>query len=846
VIKFIIEKIIGTRNKKELKKYDKKLSLINSFADEFTNKSDDELKQRFEEIKNSIVDGDINNVMGEVFALVREASTRVLKLRHYDVQLVGGMVLNDGRIAEMKTGEGKTLVATLPAILNALSGDSVHIVTVNDYLAKRDSKDMVPLYEFFGLSVGVILSDGQEYEDRVNSYKCDIVYGTNNEFGFDYLRDNMKYDDEHIMQKKHSFAIVDEVDSILIDEARTPLIISGPTKNKLENYSKANIVALSLTKDTHFSVDEKNRVILVNEQGFEKAELEFDVKNLYDMENSHLAHHLDQALKANHLFEKDKDYVLQNNEIIIIDEFTGRLSEGRRYSDGLHQALEAKEGVVIQEESQTLADITFQNYFRMYDKLSGMTGTAQTEATEFLEIYNLEVISIPTNVDVLRKDKNDLIFKSHREKFEAVIGKIKSLHKTGQPILVGTASIEQSEQLHNLLKQSKIAHSVLNAKQHTKEAHIIEQAGKKGAVTIATNMAGRGVDIKINREVNDLGGIFILGTERHESRRIDNQLRGRSGRQGDNGESQFYLSLEDSLLRIFGSDKIKNIMEKMGIEDGEHIESSLVTRSVENAQKKVENMNFESRKHLLEFDDVSNEQRKVVYSFRRNIIANKVNIHEKVLNNLKTYLEHTFEKCDILEGGGDEDFDIDKLKSILLEELRLEIEFNEKTYEDIFKKTETIINKQYQDKLSDFSDEQISELERMMYLQTLDTLYREHLYQMDLIKTGIGLRGYNQKDPLTEYKRESFSLFEEFILRSKIDTFKTLFLVQLTREQEIPNILDEVNDDEISLTRSIQQEIKKAKKPPRNSPCPCGSKKKYKHCCGKSGPKVGVLANNKE
>ncbi len=843
MLKFIIEKIIGTRNKKELKKYGKKLNSINSFSEDFSNKSDDELKARFLEIKKSIIDNDLESVMPEVFALIREASTRVLGLRHYDVQLIGGMVLNDGRIAEMKTGEGKTLVATLPAILNALSGHSVHIVTVNDYLAKRDSEDMIPLYEFFSLSVGVILGNGQESETRMDSYQCDIVYGTNNEFGFDYLRDNMKYDDKSIMQKKHSFAIVDEVDSILIDEARTPLIISGPTKNKLDNYHKANLVSFSLKKDVHFTVDEKNRVILVNEEGFERAELEFEVKNLYDMENSHLAHHLDQALKANYLFEKDKDYVVQNNEIIIIDEFTGRLSEGRRYSDGLHQALEAKEGVIIQEESQTLADITFQNYFRMYDKLAGMTGTAQTEATEFLDIYNLDVISIPTNVPVLRKDKNDLIFKSNKEKFEAVIEKIKSLHKTGQPILVGTASIEQSEHLHSLLKKSKIAHSVLNAKQHTKEAHIIEQAGKKGAVTIATNMAGRGVDIKISEEVNEIGGVFILGTERHESRRIDNQLRGRSGRQGDNGESQFYLSLDDSLLRIFGSDKIKNIMNKMGVDEGEHIESSLVTKSVENAQKKVETMNFESRKHLLEFDDVSNEQRKIVYSFRRNIISNKIDIHEKVLENLKEYVLHTFDKCDIIDGGDGEDYDIDKLKSLLLEEAHIEIDFSEKSYEDLFEKLVSILDGEYHKKLEKFSDEQIGELERMIYLQTLDTLYREHLYQMDLIKTGIGLRGYNQKDPLTEYKRESFNLFEEFILRSKLDTFKALFLVQLQVEQEIPNILNEVDESEMSLTRNMDEKNKPAKKPQRNSACPCGSGKKYKQCCGKSGPKVGAFAN---
>ncbi|WP_334096403.1 preprotein translocase subunit SecA, partial [Helicobacter typhlonius] len=554
------------------------------------------------------------------FAITREASKRVLGMRHFDVQLIGGMALNDGRIAEMKTGEGKTLVATLAVCLNALCGRGVHVVTVNDYLANRDAKELEPLYNFLGFEVGIITSEVRDDNERLQAYACDIVYGTNNEFGFDYLRDNMKYDLSQKVQGEHYFAIIDEVDSILIDEARTPLIISGPVNRTLEHYQLANSVAQKLKNEEDFSIDEKNRVILLNEEGIKKAESLFKVDNLYSIENAALSHHLDQALKANYLFIKDKDYVVQNDEVVIVDEFTGRLSEGRRFSEGLHQAIEAKEKVDIKEESQTLADITFQNYFRLYEKLSGMTGTAQTEASEFLQIYNLEVVSIPTNVPVQRKDLNDLIYKSEKEKFNAVIDKIQELYKKGQPVLVGTASIEKSEILHELLKKHRIPHTVLNAKQHTKEAEIIKDAGVKGAVTIATNMAGRGVDIKINDEIRELGGLYIIGTERHESRRIDNQLRGRAGRQGDPGISQFYLSLEDSLLRIFGSDKIKGIMERLGLKEGEHIESGLVTRSVESAQKKVENLHFESRKHLLEYDDVANEQRKAVYKLRNELL----------------------------------------------------------------------------------------------------------------------------------------------------------------------------------------------------------------------------------
>ena len=613
-----VKKIFRNKNDRLIGHYKKEIKKINALEAKYQALSDENLQKVFNSIKQQVQEAKnpesaLIKALPLSFAFTREASKRVLGMRHFDVQLIGGIALHEGKIAEMKTGEGKTLVATLPVCLNAMLGKGVHIVTVNDYLAQRDAETMRPLYEFLGYSVGIIIGGNYDDSNRLAQYSCDIVYGTNNEFGFDYLRDNMKYDYNQKVQKNHHFAIVDEVDSILIDEARTPLIISGPANKVLENYKIANEVALKLKEEKDYTIDEKNRVILLTEEGISHAEKLFNIDNLYSIENAILAHHLDQALKANNLFKKDKDYVLRDGEVVIVDEFTGRLSEGRRFSEGLHQALEAKEGVKIKEESQTLADITYQNYFRLYDKLAGMTGTAQTEASEFLQIYNLEVVSIPTNLPIQRKDLNDLIYKTEKEKFKALVEKIVELHKKGQPILVGTASIEKSEKIHELLKSQRIPHSVLNAKHHAQEAEIIKDAGNKGAVTIATNMAGRGVDIKINDEVRQLGGLYIIGTERHESRRIDNQLRGRSGRQGDPGTSQFYLSLEDPLLRIFGSDKIKNIMDKLGLDEGEHIESKLVTRSVENAQKKVENMHFEARKHLLEYDDVANEQRKAIH-----------------------------------------------------------------------------------------------------------------------------------------------------------------------------------------------------------------------------------------
>jgi len=776
------------------------------------------------------------------------------------------MVLNEGRIAEMKTGEGKTLVATLPVILNAMSGKGVHVVTVNDYLAKRDATQMGELYNFLGLSVDVILSGGYDDEVRQAAYNADITYGTNSEFGFDYLRDNMKFEASQKVQRGHNFVIVDEVDSILIDEARTPLIISGPTNRTLDGYIRADQVAKQLTRGTpadpnvpgskptgDFIVDEKNRTIMITEAGISKAEKLFGVENLYNLENAVLSHHLDQALKAHNLFEKDVHYVVKDGEVVIVDEFTGRLSEGRRFSEGLHQALEAKEGVKIQEESQTLADTTYQNYFRMYKKLAGMTGTAQTEATEFSQIYNLDVISIPTNVPVKRIDQNDLIYKTQNEKFKAVIDEIKKAHEKGQPVLVGTASIERSEVLHEMLKKAGIPHSVLNAKNHEKEAEIIAQAGVKGAVTIATNMAGRGVDIRINDEVRDLGGLYIIGTERHESRRIDNQLRGRAGRQGDPGMSRFYLSLEDNLLRIFGSDRIKAIMDRLGIDEGESIESRMVTRAVENAQKKVESLHFEARKHLLEYDDVANEQRKTIYKYRDELLDKNYDMSEKIAQNRVEYATNLLDTAEIFHGGLKDDYDIKNLCSIILADCGEEIDENELKgleYNELVEKIAQILEVRYNEKMSVLNEEQRKDIEKILYLQVLDNAWREHLYQMDILKTGIGLRGYNQKDPLVEYKKESYNLFMELVGRLKTESVKTLQIVRFKsreeQEEQARMMLEasqNAENEPLSYNNQGEEEnFTPEKKIPRNAPCPCGSGKKYKDCHGKSGPKKGIFA----
>ena len=917
----LFKAIFGTQNSRLLKKYQKQVAIINALEAKFQPLSDAELQAAFSEIVCLIRAGETTKEakLNEVFAITREASKRVMNMRHFDVQLIGAMVLCDGKIAEMKTGEGKTLVATLAAVLNATDGKGVHVVTVNDYLAKRDATLMGRLYNFLGLSVGVAISGEYDDQKRKEAYDCDITYGTNSEFGFDYLRDNMKFSADSKVQREHNFVIVDEVDSILIDEARTPLIISGPTNRNLDGYIKANEVAKKLVKGEapktpqdkatgDFVVDEKNRNIMLTEMGIAKAEGLFGVDNLYDLENASLSHYLDQALKAHHLFEKDVQYVVKDGEIVIVDEFTGRLSEGRRFSEGMHQALEAKEGVEIQQESQTLADITYQNYFRMYNKISGMTGTAQTEATEFSQIYKLDVVTIPTNVPVIRKDLNDLIYKTEREKFNAVIAEVKKIHATGQPVLIGTASIEKSEILHALLVKEKIAHNVLNAKNHEKEAQIIENAGSKGAVTVATNMAGRGVDIRINDEVKALGGLYIIGTERHESRRIDNQLRGRSGRQGDPGVSRFYLSLEDNLLRIFGGDKIKMIMERLGIAEGDSIESRFVTNAVEKAQKKVENMYFESRKHILEFDDVANEQRKTIYRYRNELLDPQTNILERNKENTHILALHFLTRGQIFESDSPQTYDLDGLIAIIASDIGVEFDKEDLQgleYAELSQFITDALLEIYEEKISVFDATQRGEIERVLYLQVLDNGWREHLYQMDILKTGIGLRGYNQKDPLTEYKKESYNLFMELIERLKIQSARILQVVRFGEQTEAvkakPAANGALNSPKAAPTSAPQaaqrqlatapqntpatsqntpatsqntpatsptaapkplsspsslpkQEVRpqsvakpqgfgvKVKaKVAKNDPCPCNSGKKYRDCCGKMGPKRGVL-----
>jgi preprotein translocase subunit SecA len=868
-------KIFGTQNDKIVKAYLKRVQNINALEAHYEAMDDDALKSAFEALKTSVKSNEksLDDVLYDSFAITREVSKRTLGLRHYDVQMVGGMVLHDGDIAEMKTGEGKTLVATLAVVLNAMKAEGLHIVTVNDYLASRDSLEMRPLYEFLGYSVGCLTADIHEDMARKAQYQADITYGTNNEYGFDYLRDNMKVRAEEKVQRAHHYAIIDEVDSILIDEARTPLIISGPTQRDHNHYAKADTIAKQMERGEKletkagedekttgdFIVDEKNRTIVMTEDGLQKAQDLFEVENLYSLENAALSHHLDQALKAHYIFENDVDYVVQNNEIIIVDEFTGRLSEGRRYSEGLHQALEAKEGVEIQEESQTLAEITYQNYFRLYQKLAGMTGTAQTEATEFAQIYNLDVISIPTNVPIARDDKNDLIYNTEREKLDAVVRRVRELHAKGQPVLIGTASIEKSEMIDARLKAEKIPHNMLNAKNHAQEAEIIMNAGQKGAVTVATNMAGRGVDIKINDEVRELGGLMILGTERHESRRIDNQLRGRSGRQGDPGESQFFLSLDDNLLRIFGGEKIRNIMNKLGVEDGEYIDSKIVTRSVEKAQKKVENQHYESRKHILEYDDVANHQRKAIYAFRNQLLDTEFDIDRKIKENRAEYIAHLMAEAEIFAGMPSEDFDVERLSALIKEELHIEVDaeqFKNKDVEEMTTMIRDMMENLYETKMSQIDLEQRKEIERILYLQVLDPQWRDHLYEMDVLKTGIGLRGYNQKDPLTEYKQDSYKLFTDLVTRIKLEAVKVLQLVQFdfsSQEEEeaaVEHIREELESDIADTTLSTdeqpeekkKQPLKAERKPKRNEPCPCGSGAKYKNCCGQSGPKKGLLA----
>lgn len=895
-------KIFGSRNERVLKKMRKYIDEIAKFETEIEQLDDPTLQAKTQEFKQRLADGQTtDDLLTEAFAVVREASKRVLGMRHFDVQLIGGMVLNDGKVAEMKTGEGKTLVATLAVYLNALEGKGVHVITVNDYLAKRDATQMGKLYAFLGLTTGVIIG-GLGSDERREAYNCDITYGTNNEFGFDYLRDNMAFRLEEKVQRELHFAVIDEVDSILIDEARTPLIISGPAEDSSELYQKINTLIPSLTKQEgegddvtvpgDFTLDEKNKQVHFTESGHEKIEsmltdiglLSADA-SLYDAANIGLMHHVTAALRAHVLFQRDVDYIVQDNQIVIVDEFTGRSMPGRRWSEGLHQAVEAKENVKIQNENQTLASITFQNYFRLYNKLSGMTGTADTEAYELQSIYGLEVVVIPTHKEMLRKDEADRIYLTAKEKYDAILEDVKDCVKRGQPVLVGTASIESSEYLHSLLKKAKIPHEVLNAKFHEKEAHIIANAGMPSAVTIATNMAGRGTDIvlggSLEAELDALpedtseeqkqkirqdwmnrheavlaaGGLHIIGTERHESRRIDNQLRGRSGRQGDPGSTRFYLSLEDNLMRIFASERMAGLMQKLGMEEGEAIEHPWVSRAIENAQRKVEGHNFDIRKQLLEFDDVANDQRKVVYEQRNELMA--ADDVSETITSMRSSVINDVISLYIPPNSIDEQWDTAGLEEALREEFALDapvrtwLEQDDSLHEESLR--ERIVEeaeKAYKQKEQAVGEELIRHFEKAIMLQTLDSQWKDHLAQMDYLRTGINLRGYAQKDPKQEYKRESFSLFKTMLDNIKHEVIKLISRVQVRAEEDVEAVEEQrrqtaemeyqheqaqqlaSEDKQQEDLAAHQPYTREGNKVGRNDPCPCGSGKKFKQCHG--------------
>ena len=900
----LVRFVVGSRNDRLVNKKRKLVKKINSLASEYEQLTDDQLKAKTQEFRDRLADGEkLDNLVPEAFAVVREASTRVFGMRHFDVQLIGGMVLHDGRIAEMKTGEGKTLMATLAAYLNALPGKGVHVVTVNDYLAKRDSEWMGRLYGFLGLTTGVILSQ-LDHDARKSAYAADITYGTNNEFGFDYLRDNMAFNLEQKVQRELSFAIVDEVDSILIDEARTPLIISGPTEENTDIYVKVNAIIPFLTKQEKegeagdFSVDEKLRQIHLTEEGHERVErlmVEHNLmpagSSLYDAANIRLMHYLSASLRGHELFKKDVDYIVANNEVVIVDEFTGRIMPGRRWSEGLHQAIEAKENVKIQNENQTLASITFQNYFRLYDKLSGMTGTADTEAFELNKIYGLEVVVIPTHRDMIRRDLGDVVFLTANEKYAAVADDVKECVSRGQPVLVGTTSIENSERLSILLQKMGITHEVLNAKQHEREAHIIEQAGMPGAVTIATNMAGRGTDIVLggnleaelkalgedatdaekdkvrghwldrHNQVIASGGLHVIGSERHESRRIDNQLRGRSGRQGDPGSSRFYLSLEDDLMRIFASERVSGLMQKLGMGNGEAIEHPWVTRSIENAQRKVEGRNFDIRKEILAYDDVANDQRKVIYAQRNELMA-ATDISDIIKAIRADVVNHMISQY-IPAKSMVEQWSIDELQEHLLHEfnvdvpVRVMLETNPNLHEDSLRQQIIeILEQNHLEKEQHITQEVLQHFEKSIMLQVLDNSWKEHLAAMDYLRQGIHFRGYAQKDPKQEYKREAFEMFTDLLEHIKQEVIGILAKVQIQREEDVQAIDEQrqaprtmtFEHAEVSALDSYQEApateikedetaaqpyVREGNKVGRNDPCPCGSGKKYKVCHGK-------------
>lgn len=885
MISFILKKIIGTKNDRELKRIQPILERVNSYESEISRLTNEQLKSKTGEFKRKLDQGaTLDDLLPEAFAVVREVAKRTLNMRHFDVQIIGGVILHEGTIAEMKTGEGKTLVATLPVYLNSLTGKGVHVVTVNDYLAKRDAEWMGTIYKFLGLSVGVIVH-GLDDRERKESYNCDVTYGTNNEFGFDYLRDNMKFRIEDMVQREFNYAIVDEVDSILIDEARTPLIISGPAEESTDKYYRINRIIPMLKKEEDFTLDEKSRTAALTENGVNHSEKLLNVENLYDPQEMETLHHIIQGLRAHHLFKKDIDYIVKDGQVVIVDEFTGRLMPGRRWSDGLHQAIESKENVKIENENQTLATVTFQNFFRMYRKLAGMTGTADTEAAEFKKIYKLDVMVIPTNMPMIRIDNADMVYRTEKEKFNAVIEEIADLNKKGRPVLVGTISIEKSEILSKMLSRRGIKHNVLNAKHHEKEAMIIAQAGRFGAVTIATNMAGRGVDIILGgnpellakeritpdtipeeaeriraemrkiceeekKKVIELGGLHILGTERHESRRIDNQLRGRSGRQGDPGSSRFYLSLEDDLLRLFGSERISGMMQKLGMEEGVPIEHRWVTRAIANAQKKVEAHNFDIRKHLLEYDDVMNKQREIIYSHRKSVISNE-NLREEITSIAEELAEsHIYLYAN--EKVASEEWDWKGLNESFYRifNSRLNIDTQKQKEMEIGEFKEFLLNeakKIIDTKISELSEPIFQYISKVLLLQTIDILWKDHLLNMDHLREGIGLRGYGQRDPLIEYKREAFEMFENMIYKIKEDTISKLMRVQIKAEEAIDRVIalrqarQRMNENRPAVgfggtqqASAAPRTISGVKKVGRNDPCPCGSGKKYKKCCGKA------------
>ncbi|MBS4026668.1 MAG: preprotein translocase subunit SecA [Clostridia bacterium] len=826
-------KKIFDENAKEINKLSKKVELINILEPEMEKLSDEALRGKTWEFKERIEEGEtLNDLLPEAFAVVREASKRVLGMRHFDVQLIGGIVLHQGRITEMKTGEGKTLAATLPAYLNALTGKGVHVVTVNDYLARRDSEWMGKIYEFLGLKVGLVVH-GIEPSQRRESYQADITYGTNNEFGFDYLRDNMAFDADQLTQRKLNYAIVDEVDSILVDEARTPLIISGQADKPTDLYYTVAKIIPKLKRDDDYTVDEKANVVTLTEDGVAKVERMLGVDNLYDDSKMELSHHINQGLRAHCLMKKDRDYVVTDGEIIIVDEFTGRLMFGRRFSEGLHQSIEAKEGVTIERESQTLATITFQNYFRMYKKLAGMTGSAKTEEEEFMKIYGLDVVVIPTNKPMIREDHPDVIYRTEQGKFLAAVEDIAEAHGSGKPVLVGTISIENSERLSDMLKRKGIPHQVLNAKYHEKEAEIVARAGQRGAVTIATNMAGRGTDIVLGAGVTDLGGLHIIGTERHESRRIDNQLRGRAGRQGDPGSSRFYVSLEDDLLRLFGSENIMGLMDKIGMDDQTPIDHPIISRSIETAQKKVEGRNFEIRKHVIQYDDVINQQREIIYKQRGEVLRGE-NLKPQIIDMIATAVQNTVDQY-AGEEKYPEDWDLISMleylgQNFLPGHTLKEEDFYEKNKEEVITFLTELAEHAYDLREVEIGEEQLRRLERLILLRVVDSKWMDHIDAMDQLRQGIGLRAYGQKNPLIEYKYEAFDMFNSMIAEIQEEVVRYLFRVKVVQDEpqvRARNVVENRGDQPVER-KPVRKEVRVG----RNEDCPCGSGKKYKKCCG--------------